>query len=241
MNEDILSVTSDLFKYKLFREFQPPISPPHGDNAHVRPHEALSGQNPVSDPASESTIPSTPISSHLPLVPLNTTLKALFLYCLWRVAPPDRLSSYLDSTISRPSQAFTIYLYEAFLLALELRDSTFFTNIVSIILKDKDAGWPREEAITWVYENTGPEQGELLREFVVDITVTWVDEDVGKWRTVAGMVSKEFVVDVSCRLIELRDRRGSWLKSDVATKYTWNDFGSGLVPTGGRVTGAGSR
>lgn len=69
-----------------------------------------------------------------------------------------------------------------------------------------------------MYENTGP--GHLLREFVVDCTLTWADEAAEKWRAWVSRTPKEFVVDVSCRMLELGMHKWGLVKSDVATKYT---------------------
>jgi hypothetical protein len=111
-----------------------------------------------------------------------------------------------------------MYLYETFLLAVDLKDNTFFNAIVSTVLRDADARNPGEEAITWVYENTC--QGHLLRRFVVDCTLTWADDAVDDWKRVASEAPREFVVDVSCRMIEM-GLKGGWVKAEVATKY-WN-------------------
>ncbi|KAF2444411.1 hypothetical protein P171DRAFT_485868 [Karstenula rhodostoma CBS 690.94] len=215
MNEATLAKTSDLFKYKLYHSTRPSSSPAPAPGANDNPPET--DQPPSSQPPN-TLIPSTPISPASPVVRLNTTSQALFLYCLWVVAPPDRLSLYLDSTIPRPSYTFTIYLYEAFLLALELKDTTFLHHLITVILKDEEAGWPGEAEIAWVYENTGP--GHALRRFVVDCTLTWADEAVGKWGAWVRRTPAEFVVDVSCRMLELGKGKWGWMKTNVATKYT---------------------
>ncbi|KAJ4348377.1 uncharacterized protein N0V89_009751 [Didymosphaeria variabile] len=226
INTDTLVRTSELFKHKLFRETQPSLALLHRNKGATHKNDAPSRQptGTLSQPLQPATtVPSTPVDPRYPVVHLNVDRKALFLYCLWTIDPPDRLSLSLslDSTIPSPSTSFTIYLYEAFLLALELKDATFFANIVPVILKDGDAGTPQEEAITWVYENTGSVRRSLLKEFVVDFTLTWADEAVGEWRRVASGAPAEFVVDVSCRLLELYTSKRAWMKSDVATEYTY--------------------
>ncbi|KAL5389906.1 hypothetical protein PMIN06_009590 [Paraphaeosphaeria minitans] len=213
MNVATLAKTSDLFKYKLYHSTQPSVSPASGTKDNPP-----GADNPPSSQLSDTLMPSTPILPTLPIVRLDTTHTALFLYCRSAIAPPESLSMYLDSRIPRPSYEFTIYLYKAFLLALELKDATFFRHIVSVILKDAEAGWPGDAEIAWVYENTGT--GCLLREFVVNCTLAWAHETVvGKWKAWLGRTPKEFAVDGSGRMMEL-GLTVWWVESDVATKYT---------------------
>lgn len=211
MNEATLSKTSDLFKYKLYHATQP-STPSYPELSNNSQEEQPSPSTQLRD----TLLPAIPISPTIPLVHLDTSPAALFLYCLSAVAPPDRLSLYLDSTIPRPSHAFTTYLYEAFLLALELKDATFLHRLIGVILKDAEAGRPGEREIAWVYANS--EAGCVLREFVVDCTLTWVDEGVGEWRAWLEACPKEFVVDVCGRMAGVGLRVG-WVKSSVATKY----------------------
>ena len=202
INEDRLVNTSDLFKYKLFVETQP-ARPSKDDDLE-------------SNDLTAYTEESTTVDPRYPLIVLEVDSEALFLYCLWKMAP-DRLSLYIDSTIPRPSTEFVIYLYQAFLLAIELKDSDFLTNLVTFILKDP-AGEPSEYAITWAYENT--ETGSMLRDFVVDCTLTWADEELEEWKIVAQGVPKEFLVDVTCRLMELGIKKKYGLvKTDVACRF----------------------
>jgi hypothetical protein len=223
MNEDTLAMTSHFFRNTPIHETQPSSSPVHEDERKGSEAEAeaeAEAEKATRTQSSTSPMPSTPVSPDYPVAELDTTPQALFLYCLWVAVhePLDRLSRYLDSTIPRPSLEFTIYLYEAFLLAVDLKDNTFFNAVVSTILRDADAGQPGEEAIAWVYENT--REGHLLRQFVVDCTLTWADDAVDDWRRVASEAPREFVVDVSCRMIEM-GLIGGWVKAEVTTKY-WN-------------------
>lgn len=206
INESRLIASSDLWMHQLFHEM-PPAQPSTNGNTE--------SETEVND-----TEASTPINPSYPLIILDVDNDAIFLYCLWKMAP-DRLALYIDSTIPRPSTEFVIYLYRAFLLAIELKDCEFLTNLVAFILKDS-AGEPSEYAITWAYENT--KTGSMLREFVVDCTLTWADEAQDEWRALAQGVPQQFLVDVTCRLMELGlKRKYGLVKTDVAYRFTFSE------------------
>lgn len=219
INEELLANTSDLFKYKLFSETHLlDRSNDKDENEDLASEsEVSSSQLSVSlDPTVSHT---TTVDPQYPLVVLNASSKALFLYCLWKLSP-DELSLYIDSTIPRPSTEFVIYLYEAFILAVEIKDSVFLAELVDFILKDA-ASRPSEYAISWAYGNT--EQGSMLRDFVVDCTLTWAEEEIEEWKQVASGVPNEFLADVTCRMMDLgKKRKYGLVQTDVLYRFTYS-------------------